>query len=193
MNTTTPIDLNFIDGLRRQDAKIIEAIYTQFRPRIVVFVKSTGGTPEDAYEVFQEALIVIFQKVKKEADFQLTGAFYSYLYKVCWHLWTREAVKKYRKEVTIPEDDRLYYEMTVEEDLLSTQKYLLYRSKFLELSIRCQELLRLFLEKMKMKNIAEEMDYTSENVAKKQKHNCQKKLIQLIQASPLYQELSNNK
>lgn len=191
MNTITPIDLNFIDGIRTQNHKIIEKIYLQYRPPIIAFIKRGGGTKEDAYEIFQEALIIIFQKVNKEPDFQLTGQFYSYLYKICWHLWTREAAKKYRKEVTIPEDDGLYYEMEVEEDLLNTQKYLLFRSKFLELSTRCQALLQLFLEKIKMKDIAKKMDYASENVAKKQKHKCQKKLIQLIEASPLYQELSN--
>lgn len=182
----------FIDGIKHQNGQIIEEIYQKFRPPIIAFIRKSGGSREDAYEVFQEALIIIFQKIKKEPDFQLRGLFYNYLYKICWHLWTREAVKKYRKEVTIPEDDRLYYEMTIEEDLIAHQKYRLYRSKFETLSSRCQQLLQLFLEKVKLKDIARQMNYASENVAKKQKHNCQKKLISLIKNSALYQELTNN-
>ena len=74
----------------------LNALYRNF-PAIRKLVRSRGGTTRDAEDVFQEALIVLIGKVKK--DFQLSARLSTYLYGVCRFLWN-EQLRKRRQQVS---------------------------------------------------------------------------------------------
>jgi hypothetical protein len=65
----------------------------------------------------------------------------------------------------------------------------LYDKAFSQLGARCQDLLLLFFQKMKMEEIAQQLGAKSANNAAKQKERCKKKLIELIKSAPEYAEL----
>jgi RNA polymerase sigma factor (sigma-70 family) len=148
------------------------ALYKHF-PMIRKMVKSKGGEKEDAEDIFQEALIILFRKVT-ETDFKLTAKISTYLFSICRYLWKDQLIKRgkfqqFEFELNIDKDE----EESLNE-IHRTENKLLLADKILnELGDRCRELLILFYnETMKLKDIAAKMGYSSENSAKNQKYKC---------------------
>ncbi len=183
-------DNEYIRGLIENDKAIIQKIYDDYLPRIRNFITKNRGTENDAWEIFQEALIIIMKKAKA-ANFKLSSNFYTFLYGVCRNLWGNELQKKYRTEVTI--DDTLKYKSNTdyEKELIQSEQFYLYREKFAMLRERCQELLNHYFNGKKFRMIANLMGYASESVARKEKHKCQQHLIKSIKADPKFRELNH--
>ncbi len=178
----------YINGIKNSNSKVIRVIYQKYFKAIAHLVETNGGTREDARDVFQEGLILMYQKVQKP-DFELKSKFLTYFYAVCRNIWSNKLRKKPKKEVTI-DSQMLPIE---EEDSLSeiekNEQYLLYRKKFLELGADCQKVLRLFLKKVSMKEITSQMGYSSINYTKKRKFMCKEKLMKLIKKDRHYNSL----
>ena len=77
---------------------------------------------------------------------------------------------------------------SIEDDIISQQRYKLFRHYFKTLGEDCQKVLNMFFQGFSLKDIAGEMDF-SEAYAKKKKFTCQKQLITSIEKDALYKEL----
>ena len=93
MRYDAPFTDKYLAGLLQQDATVIRAIYTDFAPRIEAMVVQHGGNREDARDVLQEALVVIWRKAQ-DADFTLSSGFFTYLYSVSRFTWLRKKKKR---------------------------------------------------------------------------------------------------
>ena len=91
--TSRTEDLALIEGLKNGDLKTLENIYRTYIPPINGFIRKNGGNTEDAKDVFQEAVMVMYRKVQAP-DFQLTGAFFSLLFPICRNLWLKSLRKR---------------------------------------------------------------------------------------------------
>ncbi len=185
-------DNDYIKGLLTNDRKVIQEIYDKTYPGIVSLVKKNSGVEDDAWDMFQEGLILILKKVR-EPNFNLSSSFFSFFYGICYNLWRNELQKKRRTEVTLVDDNKYIVDDNIEDTMHKASQLSLYKEKFLGLGARCQELLKLHLEKrLKLKEIAKTMGYANENVVKQQKHKCQQQLILKIKADMRYKELRND-
>ena len=136
-------------------------------------ILSKGGSKEDAKDVFQEALIIFYEKVRN-TDFKLTAAIGTYLYSVSRFLWKDEFIKR-KGQQTVD----LSFEFTSEEEI-ELQKALKREVKFkqiehvlTQLGDKCLRLLKLFYyEGLSMKIIASKVGLKSEKIAKNQKYKC---------------------
>ncbi len=178
----------YIKGLQEKDPSVLQAIYKDFAPRIERYILRTGGTSDDAQDVFQDALMVIYHKVKDD-DFVLTSQFYTYLYSVCHFIWDRKRKKMSNNTVTIPDDNRLINVDKVEQDIILRERHNVFRENFKKLGTFCQQLLQHFFDSKSMKEIARLMDFKNEHTARNRKYRCQKKLEDLVQADERYKEL----
>ncbi len=181
-------DENYLDGIRNKDSEVIRKIYEQFHQAIVHLVETKQGTMEDACDVFQEGLMLVYQKARNP-KFRLTSSFLTYFYAVCRNIWSNKRRKKSNQQVTIDEDV-----LSMQEELPTTtiernEQYFLYRKKFLQLGKDCQKVLNLFLQKISMEKIMAEMGYSSIGYTKKRKFLCKEKLVKLIKNDPSYREL----
>ncbi len=152
-------------------------------------VESNSGTADDAHDVFQEGLVVLYQKVK-EPDFTLSSQFLTYFYAICRNIWSNRLRKKSGREVSLKKEAE---DQLVADDLPileHTEQFFLYRKMFLRLGEDCQKVLRLFLRKVDMATITVQMGYSSINYTKKRKFKCKEKLVRLIKADPVFQELT---
>lgn len=179
---------DYIDGIKRGDPVVISLIYKKYHKAIVQLVERMQGTKEDAHDVFQEGLVLIYQKVH-QSNFELTSSFLTYFYAVCRNIWYNKLRKKTNREVTL--DNKMIL-MLKEEPVFGieeNEQYFLYRKMFLRLGRDCQKILDLFLQKVSMEQIMEQMGYGSVSYTKKRKFLCKEKLIKMIQEDPCYQEL----
>ena len=181
-----------IKGIQEGNAQVLNKIYKDYHKAILHLVESNKGTVEDARDVFQEAILAIYQK-SKDPNFKLNHTFLTYFYAVCRNIWRNKLKKKSFGEVSLSEEMIPMYK---EEDLPAiekNEKYELFQSKFALLGEDCQKLLNLFFSKVKMEKIMKKMGFSSIGYAKKRKFQCKNKLINLIEKDSRYQELNTKK
>jgi len=167
----------FIHAIKTGDSNSLRHIYEIFQPRIRKLITSNGGSEDDAQDIFQSAILTIYEKVQSE-NFKLTSKFYTLLYGICRNLWGNRLQKKSFKEVTLLEDIKYRSEDNIEFDIEKTEEQELFWTSFEKLGEDCQKLLRLFFDREKMEKIAQMMGYGSVSYAKKRKFQCKEKLIE---------------
>jgi RNA polymerase sigma factor (sigma-70 family) len=191
MNGPHP-DARYIEALLNNDYQGIEEIYARYADRIRRLVTSNNGSPDDARDVFQEALIAIARQAQRPG-FILNCPFEAYLYCVCRGKWLNELKRRRRAAVTIGEAGG--FMETEEADALADAtvreeaRDRLFRFFFEKLPAGCRQLLRLSWSGMPMEAVGKEMG-VSYSYARKKKHSCISQLMNWIQKSPEYKELT---
>lgn len=168
----------------------LEEIYSQFFPRIAHLITKNGGSTDDAQDIFQDGILLLYEKAKSP-DFQLTSNFYTLLHGICRNILGNRLQKKSSQEVTLPDDLKYTTGESIEDDLFTLEENQLFWDSFQKLGQDCQKLLTLFFEKVKMKEITKLMDFGSESYAKKRKFQCKEKLINFIKKDARFRELKN--
>jgi len=183
-------DDEIIKGILHKDDAVMEHLYLKYLPMVKFFVCSNSGNEDDANDVFQEAVIVLFRKIS-EGDLVLTSSFKTYLYSVCRNIWLKELVRrKGRSEDLMETNAEIVDSASVDVDeYLTTERAKLFQRHFINLSQDCQKVLVLFLRnRLSLKEIARIMGYKSEKYAKKRKYQCKETLMERIQADPTYKD-----
>jgi RNA polymerase sigma factor (sigma-70 family) len=175
----TEQDQHYLKALQHGDKYGMEKIYRDFMPRIHSLITRNGGNDSDARDVFQDTMVVLFQKCRQD-NFQLTSAFATLLYGVARNIWGNRLQKRSRSEVTLNDD----LKSTVKEDLgdliLDEEKRRIFYDAFRKLGPDCQKLLELYFDKTSMQAIAQALGYASEGYAKKRKFQCKEQLIKFV-------------
>ena len=175
-------DQKLLEGLAQNDRKAIEAIYRQHYNMVQSLILNNSGYPDDARDIFQEAMIVLYEKVTS-GSFELNSQLKTYLYSVCRRLWLKRLNQMQRK--TSPEVENLEETVPVEEELeLHEQRnkdFLLMERSMSSLGEPCKSLLEAYyLEKRSMVEIAGDFGYTNADNAKNQKYKCLMRLKKIF-------------
>ncbi len=186
MNRYSVIEI--IDGLRRRDNRVIRYIYKAYYPSVVKLVLSNSGSEDDAKDIFQEALIVVFRNIREKADFKLESAFQTYLYSIARLLWLKH-LRNFRNQDKNLRENHPYIEFEDpkpfdQEDI----RYSMYQRAFLKIPPDCQKILKMSVDGVPQKDIADSLGFKSENYIKKRKHFCKEYLIGKIKEDPEYKE-----
>ena len=184
-----------IEGLRLRSDFIIKYMYQEIFPMIRYLVVKNSGNDEDAEDIFQDGLIVVFKKIR-DRELDLTSSFRTYIYSVCRNLWLQKLNKRkqYTREFS---DVETYIDLTDGMDQYQdeeAEKYRLYQQHFFTMGEDCQKVLLLFMKKQSLKEIALEMGYKTEKYAKTRKYLCKEELKKRIINDPKCQKfLSDDK
>jgi len=185
---TTTENSTLLAGISTGSPSVIRQIYTQYFDSIAQYILRNKGTIEDAKDIFQDAMMVIYEKTQ-HAEFELQYSLHTFLYTICRNLWLKKLRNKSNKEVSLPDNMELIAEDTFEEEILWRGKEALYREKFKQLGADCQRVLQLFLKGMSMEKIAKQMNFSSIGYAKKRKYKCKNKLLKSIQGDHRFKQL----
>ena len=183
----TPIDP--IAGIRSGDRHTIQSIWTDLFPAVRKWVKDCGGTEDDAKDVFQDALMVIYDK-SGSAGFQMTSKFSTYFLGICRNLVGNLFQKRYRRDVTLSEDLKSIAEEPI--DYVAKDRKKLMDNARKQLGQDCQQVLDLFFQGISMVEIAAKLGFASEGYAKRRKHQCKERLVDLVRSQPGFEELLYN-
>lgn len=180
-----------LQGILEDDLKTLKYIYSSCFPVIHRMVINNSGDDHDARDVFQEALIIIYRKLK-ENSLQLSCSFNTYLYSLCRHNWLNQLRRKGNMESIVNEADEPYtIEPEIFEEIERNERLKLYRRKFQELSDDCKQVIRMFLNNVPLKEVTKQMGYRSEQYTKNKRFRCKMALIKKIQTSKTYTELNH--
>jgi DNA-directed RNA polymerase specialized sigma24 family protein len=78
-----------LKGLASNDSAIIEQLYKENFSTIQAFILANNGSYDDARDVFQEAMIALYEKAQS-GSFVLTCQIKTYIYSVCRRLWLKK-------------------------------------------------------------------------------------------------------
>ncbi len=183
-------DQKYIDGLAQNNSFVIQSIYVQFAPKIIGYVCKNSGDREQAEDLIQEVLLVIYDQAKTK-NLQLTCPFDAYFFLLCKRKWLNILKKPSLQEVTINEEIVSANE-PVQETVLETETFetrqSLYEHMFQKLGDVCKELLTKSFELDSMEEVAKVLNVTY-GYARKKKSLCIGQLTKMIQESPVYQNL----
>ncbi len=180
-------DSDFIEGFLGGNKFVLKKIYDNSFPSVKNFILSRSGSQKDAEDVFQNALLLLFVKLKKEKV--KIQSFDNYLFIVCRNLWRREKAKNRVTNVdniTLISEDLDLAGFYVEEN-----QWELYNEKFKQLSEQCKEIIKLVFKKVPYAEIVKQFDYASQTVARQRVFKCKKRLIQLIKNDQRYSRLKS--
>ncbi len=181
-----------LKGLKSNDNEVLNFIYRKYFPEIRFFVIKNSGSDEDAQDVFQEAIIIIYKKLR-DGVLDLTCSFKTYLYSVCRIVWLKQLEKRKIKKDGFS-DNQVFVDLQegVDEMAEEQERYKLYQKHFQTLHVDCQTILNLFLEKVPLKEIASRMNINSEKYLKKRKFQCKEILVKRIQNDPNFKKLKDD-
>ena len=180
-----------IRGIVEENNEVMQFVYqNSYRPvRHLVMVNS--GNEEDARDIFQESLIILYKKLKYNS-LKLNCSVNTFIYSIARLLWLKEL--RLRNGRLKKDEDCDKYE-DVERDIIKTYEYNerlnFYRQIFNQLSEDCRKVLMLFMKSYSISEITKIMGYSSEQHTKNRRYRCKKSLINRILQEPKYYELKN--
>jgi len=187
-------DEAILEGVRLRSDFVINYVYKDYFPLIRFLVTQNGGTAEDAEDVFQDAVIIIYNMIIV-GQLKLTSSFKTYMYSVCRNLWLQKLNKRkaifdrltdIEGYIDLPKD--MLHETSYEE----TELHRLIQIHFLSLPDDCQKILKMFVKKIPLREIAVTMGFKTENYAKTRKYMCKEELKKRIANDPRSRKFIKN-
>lgn len=178
MKDVSKIIIECIRTGKNSDA--LKYLYQDPLRKIRKFILNNSGTLEDADDVFQDAVVALFDYVKKgkyNEAYELDG----FLFRVAKNSWIDLARK--RKKVT--KEELIGFDKSDEsyllDDLIKAEQLDIFHSLFNKLESNCKKILMLAaFDKKSMKEISEIMGMKDEKVAKNQHYRCKKYFTKIV-------------
>lgn len=161
-----------LNDLKTESNFAFGELYKRNFPKINHFVQKNSGRQEDAEDLFQDAMIVLLEKLRKD-QFQLTASIHTYVFAICKNIWLKK-IRDRDYKLSIEEltsSDFLYsINNTIENEKTYSEKLASY---LLKISNHCNRLLNdIFFKKKGIEQIQSIYGYTSRHNAQNQKHKC---------------------
>ncbi|MDF2385139.1 sigma-70 family RNA polymerase sigma factor [Nostoc ellipsosporum NOK] len=170
-----------LKGLARNDKNAVETIYREHYKIIQTLIINNNGLPDDARDIFQEAMIVLYEKARS-GDFELNCQIRTYLYSVSRRLWLKrlQQLNRYSADL-VSTDNVVAVEDDLEEHNRRDAEFDMMNKAMGSLGEPCKSLLEAFyLKKKNMQEIATDFGYTNAENAKTQKYKCLVRLKKLF-------------
>jgi RNA polymerase sigma factor (sigma-70 family) len=170
-----------LSGLVTEDKESIERIYREHYGMVQTYVMNNNGNADDAADVFQELMIVLFQKASS-GSFELNCQLKTFVYAVSRRIW----LKKLTQQQKFHDSSEIMDEVvSVDEDLEVHEKrqeeFTIMESAMNKIGEPCKSLLEAYyVQKKQMQVIAADFGYTNADNAKTQKYKCLVRLKKLF-------------
>ncbi len=174
-------DKKLIEGIRKGSDVSVNYLYDSFFDIIKSYVLKNSGTVDDAYDIFQDTLMVLFKKIQSN-NLKESTDIKRYIIGISRNLW-HEQLRKKKKDADIEP------ELTDEFDpfdLLDTPLEQIVQRSFLKLKPECRKVLEMSIMDKDYSDIAMVMDYKSEEYARRKKYLCKEALLKIVKSDPEY-------
>lgn len=163
-------------------------LYTENFSKISRFVQNNSGNLADAEDLFQDTMVVLVEKLKKD-DFVLTASVNTYVFAISKNLWFKKLRDK-TYYLTLDEVNESDFQneinAAIENELSFMEKLKRYLNKITD---HCHRLIDdMFFKGKAIERIQSEYGYTTRHNAQNQKYKC----IQQLKKAKESEELMNN-
>lgn len=178
----SPIDEKaLLEGLAVSDKKAVEVIYKENYNMVQALIINNNGSADDAKDIFQEAMIVLYEKAKS-GTFELNCQIKTFVYSVSRRLWLKRLQQQNR--FSSPGDNMeavVQVEDELEEHERRNDEFEMMDKAISHLGEPCKSLIEAYyLQKQNMQDIAARFGYTNADNAKNQKYKCLMRLKKIF-------------
>lgn len=163
-----------IQQIQEGSQKALQYLYKLHYGMIENLIRKNNGSDEDAQEIYQEAMLVVYDKLQKP-DFKLSCSLKTYIYSVCRNMWMYQLRKTEQNQARFSDFEQF---IPVEEDIAGENpEYEAILGEVMNLiDDKCRQLLELFYyHSLSLEIIAEKLGYNNSNTAKSKKNKCMDK------------------
>ena len=178
---TADFEEKLLSKLASGDKAAIESIYRDNFGMIESFIIKNSGNSDDARDIFQESMIVLYEKAKK-GDLKLSCQLKTYIYAICKRLWLKKLqhLDRYYPAIENNEDSSSA-EHEIEQYEKMNLNIGLMEEAMTKIGEPCKSLLEAFyIQNKSMPEIAKFFGYTNADNAKNQKYKCLLRLKKLF-------------
>lgn len=181
VKSSVPTDSEVILGILNGSKDTLNRLYKSYFPMILQMIVSNNGNEDDAKDIFQEAVIVLYNKVKS-GNFELNSKLKTFIYSVCRRLWLKRLSQQKHNggslrdfEDFIPVDDDLGEHEEMDRKFKQMDRALD------KLGEPCKTIIvDFYMNNKSMQDICEKFGYTNTDNAKTQKYKCLQRLKKLF-------------
>jgi DNA-directed RNA polymerase specialized sigma24 family protein len=161
-----------------------EELYQRAFPRVAKFVSSRNGSFQDAKDIFQDSLVIYYEKVLDQ-KLELYVSEEAYVLGIAKHLWLR----KFNREKDLVSLNSIESSIEIADEYfpsIETSKL----TRFLERTgKKCMDLLQAFYyKKDSMEQITDNFGYRSTHSATVQKFKCLEKMRDTVKQNSMHYE-----
>jgi RNA polymerase sigma factor (sigma-70 family) len=179
----------YIQGLLNGDQYIVNLIFVNYKSQIVDLLKLKGATTEEAEDVCMISLEAIYFNIKFKNLTLIKASFKTYLTQICLNQWYKIFRQKKLQSMSTFDETLIEEVDSLEDTLIQLERIKLINEKMKLLPQLCQQLFELiYVFENSTQEIAIKLNST-EVAIRKRKHDCKEKLLEMVQNSPLFDEL----
>jgi RNA polymerase sigma factor (sigma-70 family) len=169
-------DTELLDLIAGSDSAAFSYLYKAHFNMIRNLVEKNSGTYDDASDIFQETLIIIFEKVR-DKKLHISCSLKTFIYSVARNQWLKK-LNAIKRNVQLKNFEDF---IRVEESESEFSQDIDIKNLFAEIGEACRKLLILFYyKKRSMEEISLELNYSNADTAKNQKYKCIQRLKKLV-------------
>ena len=181
IKSSVPADNEIILGILNDSKDILNRLYKTYFPMVLQLVLNNNGNEDDAKDVFQESVIVLYNKVKS-GNFELNSKLKTFIYSVCRRLWLKRLNAQSRNVRNIEDfSEFIPIEDDMEKHEEKDRQFTLMENALAQLGEPCKTIIEdYYLQNRSMQEIAEKFGYTNADNAKTQKYKCLQRLKKIF-------------
>lgn len=169
-------ELDIFDALKTEQNKAYESLYNSYFDRVRRFICHNSGNASDAEDVFQDAMMVLVQKIRND-QFRLTASMGTYISAISKNIWLNRIRDNKRKE----EKTGTYFKTVyseIDEMIEQERNYKSQLQKYIyKVSKHCQSVIDdVFFKGKTTEQIQNEYGYSSRQNAANQQYKCVEQL-----------------
>ena len=181
LSSSVPTDREVVLGILNNSEDALNKLYVAHFPMVLQFILNNNGGEDDAKDVYQETIIVLYDKIKT-GNFELTSKLKTYIYSVSRRIWLKKLALQSKKtnnisdfeNVLVVDDD---IEMHEQKDMQFTKMKIALES----LGEPCRTIVEdFYIHNLSMQAICEKFGYTNTDNAKTQKYKCLQRLKKIF-------------
>lgn len=158
----------------------IKYLYQKIWPTVLSWIKKNNGNKEEAQDIFQDAIVVLYKQIKMH-KYDQKYEIQAYMFSICKNLWINFIKRKNKSEEISENQHSIQDNFNALSNLINAERENYILQVFAQLGERCKELLILsFYNNYSTKEIAEKMGFGTEEVAKTKKYKCKQRLIAIV-------------
>jgi len=169
-----------LQRILENDRTVLGEIFMRYERMISSHIQSNGGNHDDAEDILQESIIVVWQQVTS-GRFEPNARISTFLMAVAKNKWLAELRR--RRHLTSEEGivDQVTDDPDPLEEVMVGEQSTQFLRAFEQIQAVCRQLLTLYyFEERSMNDIAGIMHFANSDVAKSKKYQCIKALEKLL-------------
>ncbi len=184
-----------LDAIKKGDtnSKTFEFFYLSCFPKVKALVLRGNGNEEEARDIFQDAVLTFYRKVKLD-KYEHYTEIDAYIYTICRNEWYKRAKNKKRTSEITEVTHASYTDYSSPETMFfTTEKQAWVMDLLSQVGERCKELMiKKVYHNLSLTEICEKMGFSTTQAAKTKVYKCKQRLIKLLKDNQHIKEIYYN-